>query len=49
MDMLSTVLAQDHFFSDFLSLHLTVKIHKVVMMMSASVGPATSHSAWLQF
>ena len=49
MNVLSTVLAQDHFFSDFLSLHLTIKIHEVVMMMSVSVGPATSHSAWLQF
>ena len=32
-DPASTVLAQDHFFSDFLSLHLTSKTHKVAMMM----------------
>ena len=31
---LSTVLAQDHFFSDFLSLHMTIKNHTVTMMMS---------------
>ena len=30
---LSTVLAQDHFFSDYLSLHLTIQNHKVAMMM----------------
>ena len=30
---LSTVLAQDHFFSDFLSLHMTIKNHTVTMMM----------------
>ena len=42
---LSTVLAQDRFFSDFLSLHLTVKIHRVAMMMLVSVMPYISHSA----
>ena len=31
---LSTVLAQDHFFSDHLSLHLTSKIHDLSMMMA---------------
>lgn len=35
---MSTVLAQDHFFSDFLSLHLTTKNHKVSMMMRSSVA-----------
>ena len=34
----STVLAQDHFFSDFLSLHLTSKTHKVSMMMVLGCG-----------
>ena len=42
---LSTVLAQDRFFSDFLSLHLTIKIHKVAMMMHVSVMPHISYSA----
>ena len=36
---LSTVLAQDHFFSDFLSLRLTKKNHTLTMMMS--VGAAS--------
>ena len=31
--VLSTVLAQDHFSSDFLSLHLAIKDHKEAMMM----------------
>ena len=35
---LSTVLAQDHFFSDFLSLHLTTKTHKESMMMLSGAG-----------
>ena len=30
---LSTVLAQDHFYSDFLSLHVTVKTNNTAMMM----------------
>ena len=41
----STVLAQDHFFSDFLSLHLTIKTHKASMMMRSGVGSKTSPSA----
>ena len=41
----STVLAQDHFLSDFLSLHLTSKTHKVSMMMVLDVGTRTSSSA----
>ena len=41
---LSTVLAQDHFFSDFLSLHLTSKTHKVTMMMLVGVGSRNSSS-----
>ena len=41
---LSTVLAQDHFFSDFLSLHLTSKTHKVTMMMLLGVGSRNSNS-----
>ena len=43
--MLSTVLAQDHFFSDFLSLHLTIKTHKVSMMMLMGVGSWICSSA----
>ena len=43
---LSTVLAQDHFFSDFLSLHLTSKTHKVTMMMLLGVGSRNSNSGW---
>ena len=43
--VLSTVLAQDHFFSDFLSLHLTNKTHKESMMMLVGVGSKTSPSA----
>ena len=43
---LSTVLAQDHFFSDFLSLHLTSKTHKEPMMMLLGVGSKTSPSAF---
>jgi hypothetical protein len=35
---LSTVLAQDHFFSDSSSLHLTIKTHKVTMRMSMGAG-----------
>ena len=35
---LSTVLAQDHFFSDSSSLHLTIKTHKVTMMMLIGAG-----------
>ena len=42
---LSTVLAQDHFFSDFLSLHLTTKTHKESMMMLSGAGSKTSTSA----
>ena len=42
---LSTVLAQDHFFSDFLSLHLTIKTHKVSMMMLMGVGSWICSSA----
>ena len=42
---LSTVLAQDHFFSDFLSLHLTTKTHKESMMMLSGAGFKTSTSA----
>ena len=30
---MSTVLAQDHFYSDFLSLHVTVKTNNKAMMM----------------
>ena len=42
----STVLAQDHFFSDCLSLHLTSKTHKVSMrMVLHGVGFKTSCSA----
>ena len=43
---LSTVLAQDHFFSDFLSLHLTIKIHDGAMMMHEGVCSITSCSAF---
>jgi hypothetical protein len=43
--ILSTVLAQDHFFSDFLSLHLTNKNHKEPMMMPLDVTSMTSSSA----
>ena len=46
---LSTVLAQDHFFSDFLSLHLTIKIHTLVMRMLEIMCSIISCSAWLQF
>ena len=42
---LSTVLAQDHFFSDFLSLHLTIQSHKDPMMMLLGVGSRISPSA----
>ena len=42
---LSIVLAQDHFFSDFLSLHLTTKTHKESMMMLSGAGFKTSTSA----
>ena len=42
---LSTVLAQDHFFSDFLSLHLTTKTHKESMMMLSGAGSKISTSA----
>ena len=42
---LSTVVAQDHFFSDFLSLHLTTKTHKESMMMLSGAGSKTSTSA----
>ena len=35
---LSTVLAQDHFFSDFLSLRLASETHKVSMMMVLGHG-----------
>ena len=42
---LSTVLAQDHFLSDFLSLHLTSKTHKVSMMMVMGVDSKTSSTA----
>ena len=42
---LSTVLAQDHFFSDFLSLHLTTKTHKASTMMRSGVDSKTSPSA----
>ena len=42
----STVLAQDHFFSDFLSLHLTSKTHKVTMMMLLGVGSRNSNSGF---
>ena len=45
VERLSTVLAQDHFFSDFLSLHLTHKTHKVAMMMSVGVASKISPSA----
>ena len=44
-NLLSTVLAQDHFFSDSLSLHLTSKTHKVTMMMLTAVEPKTFTSA----
>ena len=43
--LLSTVLAQDHFSSDFLSLHLTSKTHKVSMMMVMGVDSKTSSTA----
>ena len=39
---LSTVLAQGHFFSDILSLHLTIKTHKAAVMMLCHVDPLTS-------
>ena len=42
---LSTVLAQDRFLSDLLSLHLTSKTHKVSMMMVSGVDSLTSLSA----
>ena len=42
---LSTVLAQDHFSSDFLSLHLTSKTHKVSMMMVLGGGFQITPSA----
>ena len=41
----STVLAQDHFSSDFLSLHLTIKSHKDSMMMVLGGGYQISPSA----
>ena len=41
----STVLAQDHFISDFLSLHLTTKTHKASTMMHSGVDSKTSSSA----
>ena len=43
--LLSTVLAQEHFFSDFLSLRLTNKTQKVTMMMFTGVVSETSTSA----
>ena len=39
---LSTVLAQDHFFSDSLSLHLTSQTHKVTMRMFMGAGSWTT-------
>ena len=42
---LSTVLAQDHFFSDFLSLRLTKKNHTLTMMMSVGAASKISVSA----
>ena len=33
--LLTTVLAQDHFYSDFLSLHVSVKTNNKAMMMFA--------------
>ena len=33
--LLTTVLAQDHFYSDFLSLHVSVKTNNKAMMMLA--------------
>ena len=45
VNLLSTVLAQDHFFSDFLSLHLTTKTHKASTMMHSGVDSKTSSSA----
>ena len=41
---LSTVLAQDHFFSDSLSLHLTIQTHKGTMMMLLGVSSKISTS-----
>ena len=34
---MATLLAQDHFYSDFLSLHLTVKTNNKAMMMLDSI------------
>ena len=45
VERLSTVLAQDHFFSDFLSLRLTNKNHKLTMMMSVGAASKISTSA----
>ena len=44
---LSTLLAQDHFFSDSSSLHLTIKIHKVTMRMSMGAGSWITCSAYV--
>ena len=44
---LSTVLAQDHFFSDSSSLHLTFKNHKVTMRMFTGAGSWITCSATL--
>ena len=45
---LSTVLAQDHLSSDFLSLHLTIKDYKETMMMVLGGDSQISSSAWPQ-
>ena len=42
---LSTVLAQDHFFSAFLNLHLTIENHKESMMMQRDLVSKISSSA----
>ena len=35
----STVLAQDHFYRDFLSLHMSKKTQKLAVMLRSAIGP----------
>jgi len=37
--VVSTVLAQDHFYRDFLSLHMSKKTQKLAVMMLAVIAP----------
>ena len=36
---MSTVLAQDHFYRDFLSLHMSKKTQKLAVMMPSVIAP----------